>query len=77
MVDYYMHVVALRMGKHQLCFRTLCVEYPFLSHAVLIDDYYSGEKMKGGVKEMVLPDLKPLPSVLPKATKFQHGELKP
>jgi hypothetical protein len=42
----------------------------------LIDDYYTTEKMKGGVKEMVLPDLKPLPSVLPKANTFQHGELK-
>ena len=76
MVDYFRQVVVLRLGKHQLSFRALCLECPFLSHSFLIYDYYTKEKMKGGVKEMVLPDLKPLPSMLPRGNKFQHGELK-
>ncbi len=75
MVDYYTQAVVQRLGKHQLSFRMLCTECPFLSHSVLMYDYYSIEKLKGGRKEMVLPDLKPLPSVLPKVTKFRHGEL--
>jgi hypothetical protein len=74
MIDYYRQVVARRLGEHQLTFRTLCEECPFLSHPVLIYDYYTRERVKNGAKEMVLPDLKPLPSVLPKANTFQHGE---
>jgi hypothetical protein len=78
MVDYHMRVLTMRLGKHQLSFRSLCLENPCLSHSGLIYDYYSRDKVRGTdcAKEMVLPDLKPLPSVLPKVGKFVHGEMK-
>ena len=63
----HFHSTVVQRATGQLWFRTLLQQCPSLADHTLIRDYYSVERLSGAeaARNMVLPDLKPLPSVLP------------
>ena len=69
LVDFNTRLVESRRGSGAVTFRALLEEHCFLQEPRLIYSYYSSERLHAteACKEMVLPDLKPLPSVLPSA----------
>ena len=69
LVDFNTRLVESRRGSGAVTFRALLEEHCFLQEPRLIYSYYSSERLHvtEACMEMVLPDLKPLPSVLPSA----------
>ena len=64
----HFHSTMVERATGQLWFRTLLEQCPFLADPNLIRDYYSTDRLAAteAAYAMVLPDLKPLPSLVPK-----------
>ena len=63
----HFHSTVVERATGQVWFRSLLTQCPFLAHPTFIRDYYSVQRLSGGeaARTMVLPDLKPLPSLVP------------